>query len=572
MVIGGGFHTQVLRLQDDMVRNVRGTLYFLWGATLLILLVGCANVVNLTLVRSHGRMREVATRLALGAGRAAIVRHLLSESLLLTVMGGVAGLLLGWGSLCLVKGFDLQQIPRAEGLGLDPTNVAFTLGVALVIGIAIGVFTLPATRGLRLASTLSDAGRTSSSRRGTRLRRVLVILQVAAAFMLIIGSSLLVSSFRRVLAIDPGFDTTHVLTANVSLPATRYVLPTSDPDVADLSRLRRFGEEVVDRLRAEPGVVNAGLTSSIPLTGGTSTNAIMAEGRPPQPGDPPMTAMRVQVTPGSFETLRVPLVAGRYFDPRDTDEAQRVVIVDTRLAERLWPGQDPIGRRLCQGTPDEIDAQSWQTVVGVVGETTHIGLVSDRPVGGVYYYPFSQYQMLSMTIVVRSQGEPAPLADAVRRALAAVDPMLPVFRVRTYEQVTDDSLLMRRWPMLVTTAFGVVAVLLAAIGLYGVLAYLVAQRAKEIGIRMALGGTPGAIAQLVAREGVVLTAAGLAGGALGALAFTRTFANQLYGVQPGDPATLLGAVLVVGVIAVLACAIPSMRAARIDPAVALNRE
>jgi len=219
-----------------------------------------------------------------------------------------------------------------------------------------------------------------------------------------------------------------------------------------------------------------------------------------------------------------------------------------------------------------MDRRGWQTVVGVVEEVKQVALVTDRPVGGSYYYPASQYQMLGMTLVVRTEGDPAAIAGELRKAVADVDPMLPVFRIRTYEQVADDSLLTRRWPMLMITAFGAVALLLAAIGLYGVLAYLVVQRSREIGIRMALGGTPHAIAQLVAREGIVLTVAGLAGGALGAFVLRRTVASQLYGVEVGDPGILLGAVLVIGAIAFLACAIPSLRAARIDPVVVLNRE
>jgi predicted permease len=571
MMTGAGFQTLVLPLQEDMVRNVRGTMYFLWGATLLILLVGCANVANLTLVRSSGRIRDLATRFALGAGRGAMARLLLTESLLLTLAGGLAGLLLGWATLRLIGGFDLRQIPRADGLGLDPANVAFTMALTLLVGIAIGLFPLAATRSIHLASMLQDAARGSSSRRGRALRRGLVVVQVAVAFVLIIGSGLLLSSFRRVVAIDPGFDMTRILTASVSLPAARYVVRRGD-DEPDVSRLIQFPDRVLERLRATPGVVNAGFSSAIPLTGGTSTNGIMAEGRPPLPGEPPTTAMRIQITPGYLESLRVPLKSGRYFDIRDTEGAPQVVIVDTRLAERLWPGEDPIGRRMCQGTPDRMDRRGWQTVVGLVEEIKQVGLVTDRPVPGTYYYPFAQYQALTMTLVVRTAGEPAAIAGALRDAVAAVDPMLPVFRVRTYEQVAGDSLLTRRWPMLTITTFGVVALLLAAIGLYGVVAYVVAQRSKEIGIRLALGATPYGIARLVAREGFVLTVAGLAGGALAAFALRRTVASQLYRVQAGDPAILVGAALVIGAIALLASAIPSLRAARIDPVVVLNRE
>jgi putative ABC transport system permease protein len=313
------------------------------------------------------------------------------------------------------------------------------------------------------------------------------------------------------------------------------------------------------------------MTSSIPLSGGTSTNVVLAEGRVVPPGESPMTAMRVHVTPGYLETLRVPLKRGRYFDARDTERTEQVVIVDTRLAERLWPGQDPIGRHMGQGS-DARSGRGWQTVVGVVGEVKQIGLVADRPVGGVYYYPIAQYASPGLTIAVRTTGEPATMVNSLRQAVAASDPALPVYRIRTYEEVADDSLLMRRWPMLVTTAFGIVALLLAAIGLYGVLAYLVSQRTREIGIRMALGGTPGAIMQFVSREGLLLVAGGFAAGALGVVALKRTLEGQLYGVQAGDPGVLAAAALVLGVIAFLACAIPARRATRIDPVRALNQD
>ncbi|HSK09254.1 MAG TPA: FtsX-like permease family protein [Vicinamibacterales bacterium] len=424
---------------------------------------------------------------------------------------------------------------------------------------------------LNLGSAFHDGGRGASSGRARKVRRLLVVTQVAVAFVLLVGSGLLISSFRHVLAIDPGFDTTQVLTASVSLPVRRYVVQTPDPNVQDVGAIHRFADTAIAHLRATPGVVNAGFTSSIPLSGGTSTNPILAEGRPTPPGEPPMTAMRVHVTPGYLETLRVPLKAGRHFDARDTEQAPPVVIVDTRLAERLWPGQDPIGRRMAQER-DLASGRDWQTVVGVVGEVSQIALVADRPVGGVYYYPMAQNPSLGMTVAVRTAGDPAAMANALRKAVAAADPALPLYRLRTFEQVADDSLLTRRWPMLVITAFGAVALLLAAVGLYGVLAYLVTQRTREIGVRMALGGTPRAIFNLVAREGLVLMTAGVAAGAVGVVTLKRTMASQLYGVQAGDPRVLAAATLVLGLIAFLACAIPARRATKVDPILALRNE
>lgn len=572
MMETSGFGTVVLPLQQDLVRNVRASLQFLWGSTLLVLLIGCANVVNLALVRSHGRTRDLVTRMALGAGRLAIVRHVFTECLLLTTASGLMGLTVGWASLRVIGRFDLRQIPRAQSLGIDTGTVCFTVGLSITVAALMALFTLGAVRGVNLASVLHEGGRGASSGRARLLRRSLVVVQVAIAFMLLVGSGLLISSFRRVASISPGFDSTHVLTANVSLPVRRYVVQTSDPNVQDRSRLDRFAEVTVEQLRAMPGVVNAGITSSIPLSGGTSTNSVMAEGRPPKPGEPPMTAMRVHVTPGYMETLRIPLLRGRYFDKRDRADAPQVVIVDSRLAERLWPGQDPVGRRMYQGSVDQPDPRGWQTVVGVVGEVKQIGLVADRPVGGVYYYPMGQNPAIGLTFVVRTAGEPGGMTAALRQTIAATDPELPVYRVRTYEEVISDSLLMRRWPMLVTTAFAIVALLLAAIGLYGVLAYVVSQRSRELAIRMALGGAPARVMRLVAREGFALVAVGLLGGGLGVALLQRAVTSLLYGVEPGDPRVLTLAGLLLGVMAAGACAIPAWRVTQVDPVRELNRE
>jgi len=569
VLVNAGFHTVIVPLQDDLVRNVKGRLFLLWGGTLLVLLIGCVNVINLALVRARGRLRELATRLALGAGRWAVARQLLTESLLLTFVSGLFGLLLGWAGLRMLGGMNLEQIPRGAEIRLDTVSVAFTLGLAVALGFALGLFPLVSALGVNLASVFHEGGRTGTGGRGPRLlRRALVVTQVAVAFVLLVGTGLLVASFRQILAIDPGFDPRGVLTASLRLPASRY---------AGDKELRAFADEVVARMRALPGVVSAGATSSIPLGDDHSDSVILAEGYQMKPGESVLSPTRVEITAGYFEAMRIPLMSGRYVERRDTADSPRVVVVDARLAKRFWPGQDPIGRRMYRPNgPVELLATSdktvWLTVIGVVGEVKHDGLVSPREPVGAYYLSIAQEPVRSMTFAVLGKGDPRALGGALRAAVGGLDPELPVFSMKTMEEVADDSLVTRRWPMLLSMGFGVVALLLSAVGIYGVLAYLVTERTKEIGIRMALGGTPRNVFDLVLREGLVLLALGFVCGGAGLLILWRAVESQLYGVRPSDPGVLAAAAAVLGAVALLACAIPARRATRVDPVVALNRE
>jgi predicted permease len=569
VLVNAGFHTVVVPAQEDLVRDVKSRLYLLWGGTLLVLLIGCVNVVNLALVRSSARLRDLAMRLALGAGRLAMARHILTESVLLTMASGLGGLMLGWASLRLLGGLDLEQIPRGTEIGLDAMSVAFTLGLAALLGAVIGAFPVANAYGVNLSSVFHDGGRTGTGGRGPRmLRRALVVTQVAVAFVLLTGTGLLAASFRQILAIEPGFDPKHVLTAGVRLPAERY---PGD------SELVAFADEALRRVREIPGVTHAGITSSIPLGFDHSDSVILAEGYQMKPGESVISPARIEVSDGYVETMRIPLVRGRRFNAGDRADTLRVVIVDERLARRFWPDQDPIGRRMYRPeNPGDLlgpgARTNWITVVGVVGEVKQDGLVQAKAPVGTYYFPVAQEAIRSMTFAVRSVGDVAGLSSALRQTVAGLDPELPVFSVRTMEQVTDESLVTRRWPVLLSMGFGVVALLLSAVGIYGVLAYLVTQRTKEIGIRIALGGTPRTIFDLVLREGVALLAAGFAGGAAGLAALQHALQAQLYGVQASDPAVLAAATLVLGIVALLACAVPARRATRIDPMLALNRE
>jgi predicted permease len=569
VLINAGFHTVVVPLQDDLVRDVKGTLYLLWGGTLFVLLIGCVNVVNLALVRARVRAREIATRLALGAGRWQLARQLVTESLLLTVLSGLLGLLLGWAALRVLGTLNLDQIPRGGEIRLDGVAVAFTMAVAAVLGVVIGAFPFASALRVDMISVFHEGGRSRAGGRGASvLRRALVVTQVAVAFVLLLGAGLLMASFRQVVSVDPGFDPRQVLTASVTLPASRYA---SDDE------LRAFTAEAMRRIEALPGVTQAGVTSNIPFGGRYSDSVILAEGYQMMPGESLISPSRVRITPGFFEAMRIPLKRGRLFDGRDMKDAQRVVIVDERLAQKFWPGRDPIGRRMYRpGDAADLLATNerteWFTVVGVVGEIRQRGLIESQASVGACYFPAEHQTIRTMTFVIRTTTVPAALVNDVRRIIAALDPELPLFSTKTMEEWIDESLVTRRWPMLLSLGFAVVALLLSAVGIYGVLAYVVTQRTKEIGIRMALGSTPRSVFDLVLKEGLALIGVGFAVGAVGVFAIRRGLESQLYGVGLSDPGVLAIAALLLGTVAIAACTIPARRATRIDPVAALAQE
>jgi predicted permease len=569
MLVNAGFHTEIVPLKDDLVRNVKSRLQLLWGGTLFVLLIGCVNVINLALVRARARLRDLATRMSLGATRAALARQVWAESLLLTISSGLVGLFVGWACLRGLAGLDLDQVPRGAEIALGPVPVAFALGLSVALGLIVGAFPLALVLGANLSSVFHEGGRTGSGGRGPRiLRRALVVTQVAVAFLLLIGAGLLIASFRQILSVDPGFDPRQVLTASVRLPASRY------PGGKELGA---FADEALRRVRAMPGVARAGVTAFVPLTDDQNNSVIFAEGYQMQPGESVVSPTRVEVSVGYFQSMGIPLVSGRYFDDRDAPDSLRTIIVDTRLARKFWPGQNPVGRRMYQPqsaaeAARPTDQTRFATVVGVVGEVKMDGLVAAKTPVGAYYLPWSQNPQRFTVFTVKAAGDAGALAAPLRAAIVGLDPELPVFDVRTMEQVTEESLVTRRWPMLLSMGFGIVALLLSALGIYGVLAYLVTQRTKEIGIRMAVGGTPRTIFGLVLKEGVALLAIGLAAGSLGMVAVRKLLQAQLYGVGPGNPAVWLMAGALLAAAALVACAIPARRATRIDPVVALNAE
>jgi predicted permease len=566
LLINAGFRTIVDRYPDHLVRGVKPTLYLLWGGALFVLLIGCVNVGNLALVRARSRLKELATRLALGAERWQVVRQLGTESVVLTLVSAVVGVTLAALILRTVGALNVQDLPYGSEIALDGVAVLYTLAVSLLIGVAMGLVPAAAVLPANLTLVLREEGRTTSASRGTRaLRRGLIVAQVAFTFVLLVGGGLLLASFRRILHVAPGFETERILTASVVLPRTRY---------GEEPKVRAFANESLLRLRALPGVVSAGATDTIPFGGYNNDSVILAEGYQMRPGESVISPRAVDVTPGYFETMGVRLVAGRFFQESDAAGALPVLIIDEKLAKRFWLGQNPIGRRMYR--PTDIndllavnDKTVFLTVVGVVRDVKLQDIAEGEKAVGAYYYPMDQDTSRAITFAIKTAGRPESLTSAVRGAVASLDPELPVYDVRTMEQRMDKALLNRRSPAMLSLGFAAVALLLSAVGIYGVLAYLVTQRTREIGIRMALGSSSGAVFALVLREGLLLVAAGFALGALGAFVLRRGLEAQLFGVRASDPGVLLSATLLLALVALVACALPARRASRIDPMTAL---
>jgi predicted permease len=561
VLVNAGFHTVVASLQEDLTSSVRKTLYLLWGGVIFVLLIGVVNITNLVLVRSTARLKELATRHALGAALPRLTRQLLTETIVLTVAGGALGLAVGKAMLNGLTRLGLDRLPRSTEIHMDTTVVLFTLAVALVVGLLVGLVPVLQLRHMNLSQAFREESRSGTSGRTTRtLRRVLVASQIAFAFMLLVGAALLFTSFRKVVAIDPGFKPEGVLTARVSPPPARY---RSDAD------LRTFAARLLEQVRGVGAVRQAGLTSNIPFGGDYSDSVIIAEGYQFKPGESLISPFSVRVTPGYFEALAMPLVEGRFFSDSDSPDAPKVIIVDDKLARHFWGRASPIGRRLYKpDSPENVTTPGpkaeWFTVVGVVGEVRMAGFVSRDDRAGAYYTPMAQGPFRTMTLAIRATGSGTDLVTAVRGALRSIDPELPLFNVMSLEARLSDSLVDRRTPMVLALAFSVVALFLAAVGIYGVLAFQVSQRRREIGIRMALGSSARAIFGLVIKEGVVLLGVGFAAGLAGAFAIRRAIESQLYGVSGTDPRVLGGVAALLAIVALAACSLPARRAAHTD--------
>lgn len=563
------FSTEVVLFQENLVAESRSTLLLLWGGAAFVLLVGCVNVANLVLVRAIRRLRDMATRQALGASTWRLTRQSLAESMVLATAGGAAGVGLGWWALRAAPLLGFDRLPGGSAIAMDARVAIFTVAVVAVVGVAVGLIAPYASRRLNLAREVREEGRGGTQGRGARMmRRLLVTSQVALALVLLVGAGVLFASFQRVLHIDPGFRTDQVLTGTVSLPATRY---------AGDAELRAVTGRLLDEVRMLPGVAQAGLTTTLPFSGNDSDSVIVAEGYQMAPGESLVSPSRVVVTDGYFEAMGVTLKSGRLFTPADAEGRPLAIVIDEALARKFWPRDDAVGRRMfTPSSPDDImkppaDDQML-TIVGVIAPMRLRGLIDapgDRRVGA-YYFPYRQQPARTLGLAVRTTQAPETMAAAVRRVVAGIDAELPLYGVRTLEEGLAESLTDRRTPMLLATGFAGVALFLAAIGIYGVLAYQVSQRRREIGIRMALGAQGAAIAGMVLKEGAAIVAAGSVGGLAGAYLMRRILQGQLYEVGAMDPSVIAVVTALLAAVAAAACLLPARRAARTDPAVALG--
>jgi predicted permease len=568
VLVNAGFHTRVKSFHEDLVQESQRTLYLLWGGVLTVLLIGCVNVANLVSVRASTRARELATRHALGASLQQLSRQIFTETVLVAVVGGAAGLVLGWLALNGAGPLALDRLPRGSEAAIDLTAVAFVIGLTLLVGLVIGLFPVVALRHADLGQVVREEGRSGTASRRTRIvRRVLVTSQVGFALVLLVGAGLLFASFQRVLAVDPGFDAERVLTGNLTLPVARY---------KGEAETRAALDRILTAVRTLPGIEAAGATTAVPMSGDRNDSVIFAEGYQPAPGESLISPVQAWISPGYFEAMRTELRAGRFFDQRDIGAAERTIIVDEQLARKFWPNQDPVGRYMwfpgnVQNLMEPPPREQWMRVVGVVENVRLDGLV-DGPAFrtvGAYYMPIAQNEVRSLTLVARTGQEPASVTSAIRAEIARVDPELPFYGVRTMNERVDLSLADRRTPMLLALGFATVALFLAAIGIYGVLAYQVSQRSREIGIRMALGAATSTIFGMVLREGALIVSAGTMAGLAGAFLLRRTLQSQLYEVGAMDPGVIATVGAVLFVVALAAILLPARRAARVDPVQAL---
>ena len=566
VLVEAGFRSVAQPVVDVLVAEVRRPLYLLWGGVACVLLIGVVNLAALTLARSTARRGEIATRLALGAAPARVRLQLMTEHLALAAIGGVIGAAVAWALIRGVPGAGLALVPEGRTVSFDPRVWAYAAGLVVLVGAALGAVAMQAVGRQGTASVLRDEGRSRTGTRTTRrLRQALVVGQVAVACTLLVGAGILFTSFRKLLAVDTGFRTS-VVTGAVALPSAAY--PTDPDRLAFLQRL-------LDEVRAIPGVEAAGATTNIPFGTNRSDSVAFPEGWTPAPGQSFVSPYQIRVASGYFESMGIPAVAGRTFDGSEVEGSEPVVIVDEQLAERFWPGRDAVGRYLLQ--PRSAEALSNPTrenmfryrVVGVVKTIKQYALITPRDAVGTYYFPFGQNVPASVDLTVQSATSPATVEQDLRRVLASLDPRLPLYDVQVMRARVDESLRARRATMTLSLAFGGLALGLSALGLYGVLAYLVAQRTREIGIRMALGGSMSAIASLVLRESLVVVGVGLVVGLAGASWLGRLLASELADVGGLEPMAVAGAVVLLLAAALLATAAPARRALRVDPAVTL---
>ncbi len=551
------FGGKVISYLEETVGTVRPLLLMLQGATVLVLLIACANVANLLLIRAGARAREIAVRTAIGAGRSEIARLLLAESLSISLAAGVVGVALGWVGVRLLGSLGISELPRAHEIAVDGGVVAFSLLLSTVTGLFFGLAPLFALFRGSLAQTMRDGAHASAGRATGRLRGGLIIVEVALAFALLTGAALLYRSFANVQKVDLGLRVENVLTAQLALPASRY---PDDPKVAD------FYARLMERVRALPGVINAGVVDNLPLSGMTGQSSYNIAGATLAPGEADPHAINLSIDSGYFATAGVKLLRGRGILDSDDEKAPKVVVIDQFLADKYFKNTDPIGRALYFDTANP--TRTWE-IVGVAANV-HAASPAEPVAKETIYFSQRQNPTRTMGLVVKTPLDPQSLVNSVRAAVQAIDPEQPIFDVRTLDQRLAKTLQTMRASMVLVVAFGVGALLLATVGLYGVLAYSVSQRSREIGIRLAVGAQMGDVAKMIVAQGVRLAGVGVGLGLMIALGLGGTIRRLLFGVTAFQPTVWLTIGVVLGVAAIVASLVPALRAARVNPMLTLR--
>ena len=561
------YTTRATPISQAVVGRVRPALLVLLGAVGFVLLIVCANMANLLLARSDARRRELALRAALGADRARIVRQLLVEAAVLALAGGVLGVVFSYGGIEFLLALRPPNIPRLDEVSVDFQVLGFALIISTLTGITFGLVpALHMSRG-HLADSLRQGGRAvAGTRGGERTRRLLVVAEVAVALMLLAGAGLFTRSFLKLYNVDRGFSTGNVLSVRLSPPFQRY---------QGEKQILAFWSELQDEFSRQPGVIAASVVRNLPLATRQGDMSFEHEGQPvPAEQSKPASDWNV-VTPGYFQVMGVPLQRGRVFENGDDADAPGVIVINEEMAHLFWPGVDPLGKRIRLG--GEQTKPRWASVIGIVRNVTHNGLdAAPRP---QMYFTHRQFRgwdsgspLYSMSIVLKTEGDPRALTGTVRRSIRDADPQLPIGGFRTMDEVVSAAVSQQRFLMALLLAFSMLAVILAAVGIYGVLAYSVGERTQEFGVRLALGAKTADVAAMVVRGGLALVAVGLAIGLGGALIVTRLVSGLLFEVSPADPVTMIGVSLLLGLVALVACYVPAWRATRVDPVVSLRAE